>query len=197
MLRKIQTHLWRNGISPVTALAVLAMLAVAVFLPHTAHGLSILGTGIPLGAGMILDAQTTLSDFQALTATAASTNVLDFSKARSIGVGEPLALVITLDVAADATDGNETYTAQLQTDTTAAFGSPVAVGPVITITRGDAAGKKYTILLPNDASIKQFLRLNYTLGGTTPSVTLTAEIVPATDVQNADTIYASGFVISS
>jgi hypothetical protein len=163
-----------------------------VFLPHNAHGLSVLGTAFPLGAGMILDAQTTLSDFQALAASGVSTNLIDFTKVRNLGVGEPLALVLTLDVAADATDGNETYTAQLQTDTTAAFGAPVAVGPVITITRGDAAGKKYTILLPNDASFKQFVRLNYVLGGTTPSVTLTAEIVPAFDVQNADTIFPVG-----
>lgn len=197
MLRKTRLYLWRNGISPLALLFVVALVGLSVFLPHNAHGLSVLGTAFPLGAGMILDAQTTLSDFQALSATGASTNLIDFTKVRNLGVGEPLALVLTLDVAADATDGNETYTAQLQTDTTAAFGSPVAVGPVITITRGDAAGKKYTILLPNDASIKQFLRLNFTLGGTTPSVTLTAEIVPAFDVQNADTIFASGFVISS
>jgi hypothetical protein len=197
MLRKLQNHLARNGITPLAALLAVAIVGVALLLPHNAHGLSALGGVVPLGAGMILDAQTTLSDFQAFAATGASTNIIDFTKARSIGVGEPLALVITLDVAADATDGNETYTAQLETDTTAAFGAPVAVGAVITITRGDAAGKKYTLLLPNDASIKQFLRLKLTLGGTTPSVTLTAELVPASDVQVADTIYASGFVISS
>jgi hypothetical protein len=197
MLRKTRLYLWRNGISPLALLFVVALVGLSVFLPHNAHGLSVLGTAFPLGAGMILDAQTTLSDFQALAASGASTNLIDFTKVRNLGVGEPLALVLTLDVAADATDGNETYTAQLQTDTTAAFGAAVNVGPVITITRGDAAGKKYTILLPNDASFKQFVRLNYTLGGTTPSVTLTAEIVPAFDVQNADTIFPSGFVISS
>jgi hypothetical protein len=197
MLRKTRLYLWRRGISPLALLFVVAIIGLAVALPHNAHGLSVLGTAFPLGAGMILDAQTTLSDFQALAASGASTNLIDFTKVRNLGVGEPLALVLTLDVAADATDGNETYTAQLQTDTTAAFGAAVNVGPVITITRGDAAGKKYTILLPNDASFKQFVRLNYTLGGTTPSVTLTAEIVPAFDVQNADTIFPSGFVISS
>jgi hypothetical protein len=123
MLRKTRLYLWRNGISPLALLFVVALIGLSVFLPHNAHGLSVLGTAFPLGAGMILDAQTTLSDFQALAASGASTNLIDFTKVRNLGVGEPLALVLTLDVAADATDGNETYTAQLQTDTTAAFGA--------------------------------------------------------------------------
>jgi hypothetical protein len=197
MLRTIQNHLERNGISPLAALLAVAMIGLALFLPHTAHGLSVLGVAAPLAGGMILDIQTTFSDAQALTVTAVSTNIIDFTKARSIGVGEPLALVLTLDTAADGADANETYTAQLQTDTTGAFGAPVAVGPVVTIPRGSAAGTKFTFLLPNDGSIKQFLRVSYTLGGTTPSVTVTTELVKGDGVQNADTIYPSGFLISS
>lgn len=197
MLRKAELFFYRRGISPIALLFVVALIALTVFLPHNAHGLSILGTAFPLGAGMILDAQTTFSDFQALAATGASTNLYDASKVRQLGVGEALALVVTLDVAADGVDGNETYTAQLQTDTTAAFGAPVAIGPIITIPRGSVAGSKFVVLLPPDSSWKQFIRVIYTLGGTTPSVTLTAEIVKWDGVQNADVIYPSGFVISS
>ena len=52
---------------------------------------------------MILDNQLVLSDAQALTATAASTNVLDLKAAGLYGNGEPLALVVWVDVAADGT----------------------------------------------------------------------------------------------
>lgn len=145
---------------------------------------------------MIIDNLLSYSDQQALTVTAASTNVVDHGapSPRGIGIGEQMALVVSLDVAADATDGNETYTAQLQTDTVVGFGSAVAIGPVITIVRGDAIGTKYYATLPPDLSVKRFTRVSYTLGGTTPSVTLTAELVPVRFLQN-DQYAASGYTV--
>ena len=58
---------------------------------------------------MILDSLLKFSDAQALTATADSTNVIDLSNDRDIGIGEPMALVVTVGVAADFTTGDETY----------------------------------------------------------------------------------------
>lgn len=145
---------------------------------------------------MIIDNLLSYSDAQALTGTAASTNIVDHGtpSPRSIGIGESLALVISVDVAADAANGDETYSAQLQTDTSSGFGSAVSVGQAITITRGDAAGTKYYMTLPPDASVKRYTRVNYTLGGTTPSVTVTAELVPVRLLQN-DQYVASGYKV--
>lgn len=122
---------------------------------------------------MIMDERLLFSDGQALTGTAASTNVVDLTTARQIGKGRPLYLVITLDVAADDTTGDETYSAQLQTDDNEAFSSAASLGGAITITRGDPAGTKYVATIPYE-NVERYLRINYTLGGTTPTVTLNA-----------------------
>jgi len=49
-------------------------------------------------------------------------------------------------------------------------------------------------MLPADGSADRYLRLNYTLGGTTPSGTLTAFLVPANMVQN-DVVYPKNYNI--
>jgi hypothetical protein len=134
-----------------------------------------------------LDAQLTLSDSQALTATAASTNVIDFGSLVGVAGGEPLAVVINVEVAADNTTGNETYSVALQTDGDVAFGSAQTVG-TFTIPAGAAAGTTVCLpFIPNAAFSEQYYRLNYTLGGTTPTVTLSAYVVPLNMV---DTYYA-------
>ena len=120
---------------------------------------------------MYIDSRLEFSDAQALTATAASTNVVDLSSDRDIGPGRSMWVVISLDVAADDADANETYVADLETDSTSAFSSATTIASV-TIARGTAAGTKFVIGMP--FANEQWLRLNYTLGGTTPTVTLSA-----------------------
>jgi hypothetical protein len=192
MLRKIQLHLWRNGISPVAALAVLAMVAVAVFLPHTAAGLASFGAAFPLGVGMVIDIQTQFSKTQALTATTASTNLIDYTKIRNVGVGEPMAVVITVDVALAGT--TPTFQVDLQSDDNVGFASPASLGLSKSFS-ALAVGAKIYILLPAGVD-ERFLRLNYVLGGTTPTITVTSELVPASFLQN-EAIFPSGFTISS
>ena len=143
---------------------------------------------------MFIDAQHLLSDGQALTATAASTNIIDLGIDRNVGIGEPMGVLLVLDVAADDTTGDETYAVALQTDSDSGFGSAVQIGSA-TITRGDAAGSKFYIPVPADTSADQYLRLNFTLGGTTPTVTVTAFLTPQNMIDN-DVKYADGFTIS-
>jgi len=143
---------------------------------------------------MILDAQLLFSDAQALTATAVSTNVVDFSADRDPGVGEEMAVVIQLDVAADAGNSDETYVAAIQTDDNESFSSAATVAS-ITITRGDAAGTRYVSLLPKSTLVERYIRISYTLGGTTPTATVTAFLVPAKFV-DAYRAYADGYTIS-
>ncbi len=140
-----------------------------------------------------LDAQGTFSDAQALTATAASTNVINIGTA-NLGIGEPMSVLIVLDVLATATNTDETYVATLQTDELAAFGSPATIGTA-TITRGDAAGSRYIMPVPADTSCEEHLRVYFTLGGTSPTVTATAFLIPNNMIDNYVS-YPNGYTIS-
>jgi len=141
---------------------------------------------------MFIDAQNLFSDSQALTATAASTNLIDLGVDRDIGVGEPLAVVLTVEVAADATTGNETYQVDVETDDNSSFSSASVIARRIPTAAELALGTVMVIPLPN--TNERYLRLNYTLGGTTPTVTLSAHLAPLSMVQNNRT-YADGFSI--
>lgn len=120
---------------------------------------------------MWIDSRLEFSDAQALTTTAASTNSIDLSSDRDVGPGRPMWVVISVDVAADDTTGDETYVVDLQTDDNSAFSSATSIAQ-ITIARGTVAGTKFVIGWPY--ANEQHVRLNYTLGGTTPTVTLSA-----------------------
>jgi hypothetical protein len=133
-----------------------------------------------LGARMAyVDAQQLFSDAQALSATAASTNSIDLSQDRNIGVGVPLAVVITFDVALAGT--TPTFVATIQADDNSGFSSAatVAAGPSLSAA---AAGAQQVIPLPPDVTTERFIRLNYTLGGTTPTCTVTAYLTPMNQV---------------
>ena len=144
---------------------------------------------------MILDAHNQLSDSQALTATAASTNIIDFGSDRNIGIGEQLALLVNVEVAADFTTGDETYSVAIQADDNASFSSATTVAS-FSIIGGTAAGTKFVQLIPADQTTERFLRLNYTLAGTSPSVTVSAHIIPANNGVDNYVAYADGFTIS-
>ena len=146
---------------------------------------------------MVLDLEHVYSSAQALTATADSTNLVDHGIASNLGSGEPLAFVVSLTVVADDTTGDETYTAQLQMDTEVTLASPVVIEAcLITITRGDAAGTRYVRHLPPSLSFQQFTQVVYTLGGTTPTVTVDAFLIPASFLQD-EQVYADAVTITT
>ena len=142
---------------------------------------------------MILDSLLKFSDAQALTATAVSTNVVPLSLDRDIGIGEPMGVVITVGVAADSTTGDETYQFQLQADDNDSFSSASVIGDVTVVAASLAAGDK--VVIPIGHSNEAFLRLNYVLGGTTPSVTVDALLQPLSMIDGTAT-YASGYSIT-
>jgi hypothetical protein len=143
---------------------------------------------------MYVDAQLMYSDAQALTATAVSTNIVDHGADRDMGTGEPLAVVVLVDVALDGTTGDETYAVQVQTDDNSSFSSASSVGGSVSLTRGAAAGTKYVIPLPADTAIERYTRLNYTLGGTSPTGTVTAYLTPMSMIQGSN-LYADAITI--
>lgn len=145
---------------------------------------------------MILDAKELLSDAQALTASAASTNYKDFGKDRNIGIGEPICVMITPTVAADSTTGDETYKFGIQVDDNSGFSTPTTI-----LERTIAASlltkdSIHVLPIPADKSAERYLRVYYTLGGTTPLITITAVIMPVKDV-TAWAVYPGAYVVGT
>lgn len=157
---------------------------------------------------MIIDKQLKFSDAQALTATAVGTNVIDLTTARSIGSGEPMAVVFSVGVAADQTTGDEDYTFEVEYATNAAqttgrqlMGRRVFESGTPGAPAQDAdllvAGFTFSIPLPPVSAGEdgQFLGVRYTLAGTTPTITVDAWLAPLKDVEQY-TAYANGYTIS-
>lgn len=158
---------------------------------------------------MILDAQQQFSDSQALTATALSTNVIDLSADRSIGNGEPMCVVINVEVAADQTTGDEDYTFDVECASNAAIstarkliGRRIFESGTPTAPAEDAdllvAGFKFVIPIPPAAlsESEQYLGVRYTLAGTTPSVTVSAHLMPMSMIEVGQVSFPKGYTIS-
>lgn len=157
---------------------------------------------------MLIDAQQQFSDSQALTATALSTNIIDLGSARAMSNGEPLGIVFNVEVAADQTTGDETY----QFDVEVATNSGITTGRQLlgrrlfqsTVTAPAentdllVAGFKFVIPLPMSAlsEAAEFLAVRYTLGGTTPSVTVSAHLMPLSMIEVGQVSYPKGYTIS-
>jgi len=93
---------------------------------------------------MYVDRENLFSNAQALTVTAASTDIIDLGQERRLGVGEPMCVVIGCDVAMGGT--TPTMIATLQSDDNAGFSSATSV--VVSPTFSSfAAGAKYVVCL--------------------------------------------------
>jgi hypothetical protein len=144
---------------------------------------------------MLLDAQLQFSAAQALTATAVSTNVIDLGAVRQIGVGEPLSILVCVIVAADFTTANETYQIDIQTDDNSAFSSATTLSSTILTAAQLTLGAVRAIAVPR-YNMERYLRLNYTLGGTTPTVTLSTWLQPTGMISELPTQYADAITIT-
>ncbi|MCA8065499.1 Bbp16 family capsid cement protein [Burkholderia sp. AU38729] len=118
---------------------------------------------------MYIDSLLEFSRAQALTASGASQNIIDLGSDRDIGPGRPLWIVVAVAAAAV---GTGTYQIDLETDDNAGFASPTKIASVSPAAAALAAGARLVIGMP--FANERYLRLNYTLGGTTPGVTLNA-----------------------
>ena len=75
---------------------------------------------------MLMDRQNLFSSAQAVTASAASTDIIDLGSSRDIGAGEPLEIIVAVDTTFTA-GGSATLDIALQTDTASNFGSAVTL----------------------------------------------------------------------
>ena len=157
---------------------------------------------------MILDSQLKFSDSQAVTASAVGTNVIDLSVARSVGSGEPMAVMFVVEVAADQTTGDEDYTFEVEYATNAAqttgrqlmarrvfeSGTPTAPAQDADLL---VAGFKFYLPIPPVTADEdaQFLGIRYVTAGTTPTITCSSFLVPMSMIDStAD--YANGYDIT-
>ncbi len=117
---------------------------------------------------MIFDKTTLLSDAQAITATAPSTNVIDLGPiatgmARDIGKGKPIPLLVQV-VEAFTAAGAATLTIALQIDTVENFASPTTVWTSGAVALADLkAGKVFVPEFIPRGTNERYMRLNYTV----------------------------------
>lgn len=144
------------------------------------------------------DVQNQLSDAQAITADAVSTNTIDLGNAtikRSIGDGEPMCVLISVNVAADATTGDETYVFEFIQSANANLSSPDILSSRDIPRAQLTAGSAHVIGIPPKAITKQYIGMNYNVGGTTPTITVTTFVMPQKDIDTYVN-YAKGYTIS-
>lgn len=145
---------------------------------------------------MILDAQLEFSSEQAVTAAAASTNIVDLGVARDIGVGEETYIRIGVTETMDDTGDDSTLAVTLETDDNEAFASASTIATLVTIPAVTLAGTEYYIKLPIaiTQAYQRYIRLQYTpSGGDLSAGKFDANIVK--DIQKY-TDYPSGYSIS-
>jgi hypothetical protein len=152
---------------------------------------------------MILDAYGRLAADQTLTASGASTNVLDFGLLqKDLGPGEGLTILVHV-LSLPAAGG--TYTVGLRTSDTLS-GSALGGSPVTLLTRTigatSPAGSQFEVPIPKDLynaaagkGLLEYLDLYFTLGGSNPSLEIAAELVPSKFQQEYNGNLASGFTI--
>lgn len=157
---------------------------------------------------MYVDAQQLFSDAQAVTADAVGTNVIDLSIDRSIGTGEPMAVVFVVDVAADQTTGDEDYTFDVEYASDAAqttarklIGRRVFESGTPTAPAMDAdllvAGFKFVIPIPPTvlSESERYLGIRYDVTGTTPTITCTAFLQPMSMIDVSDISYPNAYLV--
>ncbi|KYK44543.1 hypothetical protein A1D31_14190 [Bradyrhizobium liaoningense] len=117
---------------------------------------------------MIFDRQSLLSDAQAITVTAPSTNVIDLGPiatgiVRDIGKGKQIPLLIQV-IEAFTAAGAATLTVTLQVDNDGAFGSPKTVWTSPALALADLVAGKVIIpeYVPRGTD-ERYMRLNYTV----------------------------------
>jgi hypothetical protein len=144
---------------------------------------------------MITDKYLRLSENQAVTASAVTTNTVDLSQARDIGEGKPLYMVFTI------TETFATLTSlafNVVTDDNASLSSPTVINTVsVTLASGGlAAGKQIVLPIPplKGSKGERYLGASFTVGGSNATTgKITTDIVET--FQGGQKYYASGFTV--
>lgn len=143
---------------------------------------------------MILDKQLLFDDNAQHLTTEASTNVIDFSAIRNMGVGEPIYFFIIVKTAFTDGSSDSTMTITLETDDNSSFSSATLGQTIGTFAALSAAGSRLVVMLQPDKINERYLRVKYTVangdlstGKFTSGLTLNIDAI---------TSYPAGFTIS-
>lgn len=142
---------------------------------------------------MITDKLLRVSEDQALTTTAVSTDTIDLSVARDIGEGQDLFMNFAVTT---ALAGGTSVKFEVITSAAANLGSPTVIGSTDAIvTASLVAGYNTAVRInPQIASLGQrYLGARYTIVGTYTSGKVTADVVM--DIQDGRKSYPSGVTV--
>lgn len=143
---------------------------------------------------MITDALLRVSEDQAVTTTAVSTNTIDLTQARDIGEGKTLYMNFAVTT---AFSGGTSVKFEVVSSASADLSSPTVIGSTDAIvTASLTAGKNVAVKInPQIASTGQrYLGARYTVSGTYSAGKVTADVVET--IQDGKKFYASGFSLT-
>lgn len=151
---------------------------------------------------MHTDALLSLSVAQAVTATAVSTNTIDLSQNRDIGMGEDLYAVFTVGTTVTA-DGAATVNFQVITSASADLSSPTVISQTDAIGKAElTAGRKPIAICINSAVLnaqpigQRYLGVRYVVAtGPLTAGTFSATITNS-DVSAGGKCYPIGFTVA-
>lgn len=157
---------------------------------------------------MYLDSQLQLSDTQTVTATAVGTNVIDLGVARSIGNGEPMAVLFIIESDAVQTGSDEDYTFEVEYSSVAAQTSGyISIGrrlyesgtPAAPAQDADLLVTGYKLAIPIPPTVagddERYLGVRYTIVGAAADVDVSAYLIPMSMI-DATIDYADGYAIA-
>ena len=143
---------------------------------------------------MITDKLLRVSEDQAVTSTAVSTDTIDLGVARDMGEGTPLYMNFAVTT---AMTGGTSIKFEVITSAAANLGSPIVIGSSDAIlTAALTLGKNIVVRLNPDIAGKgqRYLGARYTVSGTYNGGKITADVVET--IGDGQKYYASGFTVA-
>lgn len=112
---------------------------------------------------MIIDRLNTFSSAQALTGTAASTDIIDTRGAGDIGIAEcPMFILVGVDTTFTSS-GSTTMTIKIQTDDNASFSSATDLYTSASIAKATMVAGTRLLHIPLPIGCERYIRLYYTV----------------------------------
>lgn len=143
---------------------------------------------------MITDKLLRVSEDQALTTTAVSTNTIDLSVARDMGEGQEL--FMNFAVTAALTGGTSVKFEVIQS-ASADLSTPTVIGSTDAVVSASLVAGYNTAVRVNPqigSKGQRYIGARYTISGTYSAGTVTADVVAT--IQDGKKFYASGFTVA-